>query len=61
MNALTISFVLVRLAAVFLFVRAIQGLATFSFVLTGDSQIATFGAVTLTFMVLLPGAIAMVL
>jgi len=61
MNALTISFVLVRLAAVFLFVRAIQGLATFSFVLTGDSQIATFGAVTLTFMVLLPGTIALVL
>ena len=61
MNALTISFVLVRLAAVFLFVRAVQGLSTFSYMLTGDAKIATFAVVTVVFMVILPAAVAIIL
>ena len=61
MNAMTISFVLVRLAAAFLFVRGVQGLSAFSYLLTGDAQIANFAVVTLVFSVILPTAIAIIL
>ncbi len=58
MNAMTVSFVLVRLAAVFLFVRGVQGLSSFSYLLTGEAEIATFAVVTLVFGVFLPAGIA---
>lgn len=61
MNSMTISFVLVRLAAVFLFVRAVQGLSTFSYMLSGDEKVATFAVITIVFMVILPAAVAIVL
>ena len=61
MNAMTISFVLVRLAAIFLFVRAVQGLSTFSYLLSGDEKVATFAVITVVFMVILPAAVAIVL
>ena len=61
MNAMTISFVLVRLAAIFLFVRAVQGLSTFSYMLSGDERVATFAVITVVFMVILPAAVAIVL
>ena len=61
MNSMTVSFVLVRLAAVFLFVRAVQGLSTFSYLLSGDEKVATFAVITVVFMVILPAAVAIVL
>lgn len=61
MSAMTISFVLVRLAATFLFVRGIQGLAAFGYLLTSELPVSGYGAFTLVFGVLLPTGIAMVL
>jgi len=61
LNSMTVSFVLVRLAAVFLFVRGVQGLSSFSYLLTGDAQLATFAIVTLIFGVFLPAGIAIVM
>jgi hypothetical protein len=61
MNAMTVSFVLVRLAAAFLFVRGIQGLTAYSYLLTGDSPAPSFAIVTLLFGVMLPIGIAIVL
>jgi len=61
MSAMTISFVLVRLAATFLFVRGIQGLTAFSYLLSAEEPIDGYGAFTLVFGVILPIAIAMVL
>jgi len=58
---MTVSFVLVRLAAAFLFVRGVQGLASYSYLLTGDAQGSTFAVVTLVFGVVLPVGIALVL
>ena len=61
MNAMTVSFVLVRLAAAFLFVRGIQGLTAYSYLLTGDSPAPSFAIVTLVFGVMLPIGIAIIL
>jgi len=61
MNAMTVSFVLVRLAAAFLFVRGVQGLASYSYLLTADKQLAAFAIVTLLFSVVLPIGIAIIL
>ena len=58
---MTVSFVLVRLAAVFLFVRGVQGLASFSYLLTGDGQLAALAIVTLIFGVFLPAGISIVM
>lgn len=61
MNAMTVSFVLVRLAAAFLFVRGVEGLASYSFMLAGDSQVSTFALITLVFGVFMPIGIAIIL
>jgi hypothetical protein len=61
MNAMTVGFVLVRLAAAFLFVRGVQGLSSYSFLLTGDAPVQNFAVVTLVFGVLLPVAVAIIL
>jgi hypothetical protein len=61
MNAMTVSFVLVRLAAAFLFVRGVQGLSSYSYLLTGDAPAPNFAIVTLVFGVILPIGIAIVL
>lgn len=58
---MTVSFVLVRLAAAFLFVRGVQGLSSYSYLLTADKQLAAFAIVTLLFSVVLPIGIAIVL
>jgi len=61
MNAMTVSFVLVRLAAAFLFVRGIQGLSAYSYLLTGDAPAPNFAVLTLVFGVMLPIGIAIIL
>lgn len=61
MNAMTVSFVLVRLAAAFLFVRGVQGLSSYSYLLTGNAPAPNFAVVTLIFSVILPIAIAIIL
>ena len=61
MNAMTVSFVLVRLAAAFLFVRGVQGLSSYSYLLSVDRQLAAFAIVTLLFSVVLPIGIAIIL
>jgi hypothetical protein len=61
MNAMTVSFVLVRLAAAFLFVRGIQGLSAYSYLLTGDAPAPNFALLTLVFGVMLPIGVAIVL
>ena len=58
---MTVSFVLVRLAAAFLFVRGVQGLSSYSYLLTADKQFAAFAIVTLLFSVVLPIVIAIIL
>lgn len=58
---MTVSFVLVRLAAAFLFVRGVQGLSSYSYLLTADKQFAAFAIVTLMFSVVLPIVIAIIL
>ena len=58
---MTIGFVLVRLAAIFLFVYAIQGLPAFSYLLGDSREMVNFGAVALIVSVMLPVGIAAVL
>ncbi len=61
LNTLTISFVLVRLVAVLLFVRALQGLSSVSSLLASVSATPTLILSTLTFGVALPIGIALTL
>ena len=61
MSPITISFVLVRLAAIFLFVRGVQGLSIYSFYISDYSTLPTFGLVTLVFSVVLPIGVAFLL
>lgn len=61
MTSITVSFVLVRLAAIFLFVRGVQGLSTYSIYLSDYSTLPSFGVATLVFGVALPISIAYLL
>jgi len=61
MNAMTVSFVLVRLAAAFLFVRGVEQLASYSYLLAWDSQAPGFALMTLVFGVFMPIGIAIIL
>ncbi len=53
--------ILVSIAAAFLFVRGVQGLSSYSYLLTADRQFAAFAVVTLLFSVVLPIGISIVL